>query len=138
MLKTLAQQGIEVPPSAVECRSRVMVVQDVVLGFAGIVVVVVAALQLEEDHRTREMRVSAVGFKPKGARNKREDGLGKKRERSNKRGTYEVVVRSVRATLVIADDIATDLLVVVVVGVQTSYDHTSFCALGRQARARLW
>jgi hypothetical protein len=44
MLETLVQQGIEggVPPSAVECRSRVMMVQGVRLGFVKVIVIVVA------------------------------------------------------------------------------------------------
>ena len=46
MLETLVQQGIEggIPPSAVECRSRIVMIQDVRLGFATVVVVVVATL----------------------------------------------------------------------------------------------
>lgn len=49
-----------------------------------------------------------------------------------------MTIRGVGAALVIANDIATDLLVViVVVGVQTHHDHTPICALGRQARTRL-
>lgn len=46
MLETRVQQGIEggIPPSAVECRSCVMMVQDVGLGFVKVVVIVVAAL----------------------------------------------------------------------------------------------
>ena len=51
-----------------------------------------------------------------------------------------MTIRGVGAALVITNDIATDLLVfvvVVVVGVQTHYDHTPICALGRQARTRL-
>lgn len=43
----------------------------------------------------------------------------------------------VRATLVIADDIATDPLVVAVVRIQTRNDHTPVCALGRQPRTGL-
>ena len=43
----------------------------------------------------------------------------------------------VGTTLVIADDIAADLLVVfAIVGIQTGNDHTPVRTLGRQARAR--
>ena len=82
------------------------------------------------------------GFKPKGA-NKREDGFEKKKgERLKKRETYEVVhsmtARRVGAALVIADNITTSLLVIVVVGVGARYDDAPVCALGGQARARLW
>jgi len=83
-----------------------------------------------------------MGFKPKGARNKREDGFEKKRAAKRKRETYEVVypmtARRDYAALVITDNITTNLLVIVFVGVGTRYDHTSICALGRQARARHW
>ena len=53
MLKTLVQQAIEggIPSSAVERRSRVVMVQDVRLGFATVVVIVVATLQLKGDHQ---------------------------------------------------------------------------------------
>lgn len=46
MLKTLLEQGVEggVPSPAVERRGRIMVVQDVGLGVAEVVVIVVAAL----------------------------------------------------------------------------------------------
>lgn len=49
-----------------------------------------------------------------------------------------MAVRGVRAALVIADDIPTNVLAVAVVGVGTRYDNTPVCALGGQARARLW
>ena len=76
MLETLVQQRVEdgVPPSVVECRSRV---QDVVA-------VVVAALWLKENRRAREPKVSVVqsrdpGLSPKEQRaNERMDFLGKK------------------------------------------------------------
>jgi len=46
MLEALVQQGIEgrVPPSAVECRNRIMMVQGVSFGFEQVAVVVVATL----------------------------------------------------------------------------------------------
>jgi len=46
VLETLVQQGIEgrVPPSAVECRNRIMMVQGVIFGFEKVVVIVVATL----------------------------------------------------------------------------------------------
>jgi hypothetical protein len=48
VLKALLEQGVEggVPSSAVECRGRIMVVQDVRLWAEKVVVIVVAALQL--------------------------------------------------------------------------------------------
>ena len=89
-----------------------------------------------------------MGLKPKGAKTKRKDGLGEKKERATKeKGTYKVVypmtVRRVCTALVITDNIAAGFFVVVVVivivvRVQTRYDHTPVCALGRQAWARLW
>ena len=62
MLKTLVQQDIEggVPPSAVKCRSRILMIQDVRLGFGKVVVIVVTTLQLKEDHSAGELRVSAA------------------------------------------------------------------------------
>ena len=59
----------------------------------------------------------------------------KRKRVAKERETYELVypvtIRRVTAALVIAYDIATDLLVVVVVGVQTRYDHTPVRTLGR-------
>lgn len=51
-METLLQQGVEggIPPSTIECGSRIVMVQDVRLGFTKVSVVVVAALQLKEDH----------------------------------------------------------------------------------------
>lgn len=71
----------------------------------------------------------------------------KKKKKQLKRKTYELIdpvaICRVGATLVIADDIATNplvvvVVVVVVVGVQTGNDNTPVCALGCQARARVW
>jgi hypothetical protein len=76
---------------------------------------------------------------PKRTKIKRKDVVVKKKQK-----TYELIdpmtIRWVRTTLVIADDISTDPLGVVVVGVQACNDHTPLCALGRQARrrARFW
>lgn len=68
--------------------------------------------------------------------------IKRERVRLKKRETYEVVhlvaARSVRAALVIADNITAGLLAIAIVGVGTRYDHTPICALGCQARARLW
>lgn len=85
MLKILVEQGVEggVPPPAVECRSHV---QELGFGIAK-VVVVGAALRLKgKNFSGKEPRVSVVpeqgversGIRPKGANNKREDGLGGK------------------------------------------------------------
>lgn len=49
-----------------------------------------------------------------------------------------MTVRGVRAALVIADDIPTNVLAVAVVGVGTGYDNTPLCALGGQARTGFW
>lgn len=79
------------------------------------------------------------GFRPKGAKDNREGVLEKeeKKKRVRERETHELVypmtIRRVTAALIIADNIVTGFLV----GVQTGHDHTSVCALGRQARARL-
>ena len=52
MVETLVQQDVKggIPAAATECRSRIVMVQDVRLGIAKVAVVVVAALQLKEDH----------------------------------------------------------------------------------------
>lgn len=46
MLELLVEKGIEgvVPPYAVECSSRILMIQDVRLGLAKVAVVVVTAL----------------------------------------------------------------------------------------------
>ena len=55
--------------------------------------------------------------------------------------TYELVypmtIYWVRAALVVADDLAAHLLVVVVVGIRACNDHASVRALSSQARTRL-
>jgi len=49
MLETLVQQGIEggIPPPTGECRGGIVVIQDVRFGFAKVVVVVIATLELK-------------------------------------------------------------------------------------------
>jgi len=138
MLETLVQQVVEggIPSSTVEYRSRIVKVQDVRFGFAKVAGVVVAALQLKEDHSggTRSERRSGIMilrepeklFKFMGciqtqrSRKQTRGWIGKKKQRARKE-TYELVdpmtVCRVGAALVIADDIATGLLLVATVGV---------------------
>lgn len=69
-------------------------------------------------------------------------GMGKKKRVRLKRKTYELIhpmtICRVCAALVIADNIPTNFLGVVVVGVRTRNDDTPVCALGRQTWASLW
>jgi len=86
ILETLVEQVVEggAPPPTVECRSRIVMVQGLRFWIAKVVVVGAALRLKEKNRRAKEPKVSVVpeqiverfGIRPKGANNKREDGLG--------------------------------------------------------------